>query len=68
MTTLILGVIIAAILYRISLAIWPYTACRGCSGEGTNAGSNRKRWGNCRRCGGSGQKLRLGTRLLVRRR
>lgn len=61
-------VIGVGILYRISLALWPYTACRGCSGAGTNAGSNRKRFGDCGRCGGSGRRDRLGTKLLSRRR
>lgn len=67
MMTLILGAVVCAVIYRVSLALWPYTACRRCSGEGTNSGSNRKRWGNCRRCGGSGRRERLGTRLLRRR-
>lgn len=68
MFTLAALFIACAVGYRISLAIWPFTDCRACSGSGNNPGSTRKRWGNCRRCGGSGQKLRLGARLLRRRR
>jgi DnaJ-class molecular chaperone len=66
--TILAAVIAVGILYRISLALWPFTVCRRCGGSGNNAGSNRKRWGNCRRCGGSGQRERLGTKLLARRR
>ena len=64
MTTLIIVVGICGVGYRLSLAIWPYTACKRCSGGGRNAGSNRHRWGACRKCGGSGRKERLGVRLL----
>jgi hypothetical protein len=54
--------------YYVSLRVWPSTYCRGCKGGGRNAGSTRKRFGTCRRCGGSGRKPRLGTRMLERRR
>lgn len=67
-STLIILIIAVAVAYRLSLALWPYTACRTCSGSGRNAGSNRRRWGACRVCGGSGRKERLGVRVLNRRR
>jgi hypothetical protein len=35
---------------------------------GRNAGSNARRFRRCKRCGGSGRKPRLGTRLLDQRR
>ena len=57
--------IIAAVIgvsYYVSLRIWPYANCRRCEGGGTNAGSNRKRWGRCGRCGGTGRRLRFGAR------
>jgi DnaJ-class molecular chaperone len=46
----------------VSLRWWPYTACWKCSGTGKNTGSNRQRWGDCRKCGGSGKRLRWGAR------
>jgi DnaJ-class molecular chaperone len=57
----------AAVGYRVSLWIWPYTYCRKCGGSGRNSGSNRRRFGACPRCGGSGRKERFGVRLFVRR-
>lgn len=68
MITLILVAAVLAVAYRVSLALWPYTACGRCAGSGRNAGSNRRRWGACRVCGGSGRKERLGVRVLNRRR
>lgn len=29
-----------------------------------HAGSNRQRWGECKRCGGSGRRQRLGSRAV----
>lgn len=52
--------------YRVSLWIWPQTYCRRCSGKGRNAGSTRRRFGACGKCGGSGRKPRLGNRVLGR--
>lgn len=50
----------------ISLLLWPYAPCTRCKGSGRNPGSNRGRWGNCRKCGGSGKRFRLGARLVRR--
>lgn len=62
----ILGLLVIAwpIGYYVSLRIWPLTSCRRCAGTGKNAGSNRKRFGRCGKCKGTGRKLRLGTRVL----
>jgi hypothetical protein len=59
---------IAAAGYYASLFIWPFTNCGRCKGGGRNAGSNRRWFGACRKCGGSGRKERLGVRLFRRRR
>jgi hypothetical protein len=62
---IVAAVIIAALAYYFSLRIWPYGPCLRCIGHaGKNRGSNRRRWGRCKRCGGSGQRIRLGARLL----
>lgn len=64
----LLGLALAgAIGYCASLKIWPWTYCRRCQGAGRNAGSNPKRFGLCRGCGGSGRKKRLGARMIDRR-
>jgi hypothetical protein len=57
-------VLIAA--WVVSLLLWPFARCGRCEGSGTSPGSSGKRWGDCRRCGGSGKRLRLGARLVRR--
>lgn len=58
---LILAAIACCLLYAGSLYLWPFAPCRKCGGDGTNAGSNRRRFGNCRRCGGTRRRRRLGS-------
>lgn len=63
-------VILALIL--LGTAVWqvwlcvhyPYEPCPRCKGGGrkTQPG-NSKRWRDCRKCGGTGRRLRLGRRL-----
>lgn len=50
--------------------VWrrPYAACLACKGRrGKNAGSTGKVWGRCGLCGGTGERLRVGSRLVNRR-
>ncbi len=57
----------AAVLagYLIACSIWPYGPCFGCTGHrGRNRGSNSRRWGRCKRCKGSGERIRWGYRLV----
>jgi DnaJ-class molecular chaperone len=65
-TIVLIVAALAAAGYYVSLRIWPWTYCRRCEGGGRNAGSNRRRFGTCPACGGSGRKLRLGARALER--
>ena len=45
--------------------LWPYRPCPRCQGHrGRNAGSTASRWGKCPRCGGSGELMRFGARLV----
>lgn len=67
MVFLIILAIVALLGYYVSLRRWPERKCRRCAGGGRNAGSNGRRFGRCKRCGGSGRELRLGARLLERR-
>ena len=64
--TAVLGV--AAVLfalYLIGCSIWPYGPCAACIGHrGKNRGSTGRRWGRCKRCKGSGERLRWGYRLI----
>lgn len=67
MAVLLILAAIIGVCYYVSLRIWPYRPCRRCEGGGRNAGSNRRRFGTCPACGGSGRKLRTGARMLERR-
>jgi hypothetical protein len=51
-----------AVWHRWSVRRHPYAPCRRCGRSGRNAGSNGRRWGSCRLCGGSGKRLRWGAR------
>jgi hypothetical protein len=50
----------------VSLYFWPFAPCWSCNGSGRNRGSNRKRYGECRRCKGTGRRQRPGSRLVHR--
>ena len=70
MTLAIILVLAAAggyVLWRLSLRAHPYARCLWCRDRrGRNRGSGRKVlgevWGNCKHCGGSGRRLRLGAK------
>lgn len=59
------GLAIAA-LNVVSLYFWPFAPCWSCKGTGRNQGSNKKRYGECRRCKATGKRQRLGARLVHR--
>jgi len=54
----------AAAIWTVRAYFWPFATCRRCSGKRTNPGSGRKRWGACKRCGGTGQRQVLGSRAV----
>ena len=45
---------------------WPYKPCRRCKGTGRNKGSNSRRHGDCKRCGGGRRVQRPGARTVHR--
>ena len=52
-------------LYLIGCTIWPYGPCLSCiARRGRSRGSNSRRWGRCKRCKGSGERMRWGYRVL----
>lgn len=58
------GGIALAAGYYFSCKWWPYGPCLGCIGHpGRNRGSNARRWGTCKRCKGTGKRIRLGARI-----
>jgi hypothetical protein len=57
-------VVVLGFGYYFSCRFWPYGPCFGCVGHGgRNRGSNSRRWGTCKRCRGTGRRIRLGARL-----
>ena len=66
MGELILLGLAAIAVYAGSLYLWPYRPCGRCKGTGRNSGSTSKRFGECRRCGGSGRLRRIGAKTIHR--
>ncbi len=58
--------LILVIVWGVSRYLWPLARCRKCAGSGKNWGSTGKRWGECKRCGGSGRRQRLGSKQIHR--
>lgn len=61
-----LVLVVAAVVWVVSRLRWPLRPCPKCSGRGTNAGSNRKRYGRCPRCKGTRQVKRFGATAVHR--
>lgn len=61
----IAALVLAGTAYYWACKWWPYGPCFRCLGHpGRNRGSNARRWGRCKRCGGTGQRIRWGARVL----
>jgi len=52
------------LLYLAYCWCYPYTACGGCEGSGKHFTASGEYWRKCRRCKGTGTKIRLGRKLL----
>lgn len=69
MTTaeLVIAVLCVAIggglLYALACRIWPFAACRRCTGSGKRRSPSGKAWRDCPRCKGTGKRLRIGWRI-----
>lgn len=66
MTVAIIVGLLMLLAWLVSLYVHPFTSCGRCNGSGLNRGSNGKRYGMCKRCGGSRRKQRVGSRTLHR--
>lgn len=49
--------------YVIACAIWPFGSCGKCGGGGRFLSPSGRAWRHCRRCKGSGARVRLGRRV-----
>ncbi|MFD6681341.1 hypothetical protein [Micromonospora parva] len=61
---LILAAVIATLCYVLGCWLWPFGACRKCSGAGTRRSPFGRAFGLCRRCHGDGRRLRVGRRII----
>ncbi len=66
MSAAILVALLMLLAWLVSLYVYPFTGCGRCHGTGLNKGSNGKRFGTCKRCGGSRRRQRIGSRALHR--
>jgi hypothetical protein len=64
MGTVLVIAAVMAVSYYISLRVWPMRNCARCQGSGRNAGSTAKRYGRCRKCGGTGRRMRPGAGMI----
>jgi DnaJ-class molecular chaperone len=54
-----------ALYHAIACALFPYQACPRCGGSGRRRSPSGKHFGDCRRCKGTGRKLRSGRRFWI---
>lgn len=53
-------------VFVVSRWRWPYRPCSRCKATGRNKGSNSRRHGDCKRCGGTRRVQRPGARTVHR--
>ena len=63
---ILLAVLVWAIGYALACAIWPFGSCARCRGDGKLRSPSGKAWRRCKRCKGTGARLRIGRRVLNR--
>ncbi|MDL4777598.1 hypothetical protein [Actinomadura xylanilytica] len=61
--SLLLLALVASVGYIAACAVWPFRACRPCRGLGRFHSPTGRAWHPCRRCNGTGAKLRFGRRI-----
>jgi len=61
----LLGFIVLALAvgYLAASTFWPYANCGKCGGGGRFRSPSGKAWRSCRRCKGTGFRLRIGRRV-----
>lgn len=56
------GLVLAG--YLISLRLWPIKTCGRCDGSGKVRSPSGRAWRTCKRCAGTGGRLRIGRRVM----
>ena len=54
----------ALLLYLAACRWWPFAACWSCHGDGKKRSPSGRSWRSCKRCKGTGQRLRVGRRVM----
>lgn len=62
MRWVLVGLAVAA-AYIGACCLWPFAACGRCKGEGKFKSPFGGSWRKCRRCKGSGERVRVGRRV-----
>jgi len=65
LSLILIGFAVAA-GYLVSLYVWPFRPCPRCGGARVSRGSTGRRFGLCKRCGGTGRTRRLGATTVHR--
>ena len=58
-----LAAIVGVAAYAIACWIWPFADCKRCKGKGAFRSPSKKYRRTCRKCKGSGTRLRTGRRI-----
>lgn len=59
-------IVIALAVWLVRAWFWPYAKCRRCRGRKVNPGSTGRRFGLCKKCGGTGSRQVLGSKSVHR--
>lgn len=51
-------------VYWVACLLWPFAACLKCDGDGKTRSPSGKTWRPCRRCDGTGRRLRFGRHVI----
>jgi hypothetical protein len=60
---LIVAGILAALVYMIHCALFPFAACLRCGGGGRRRSGSGRSWRRCSKCKGTGERVRVGRRI-----
>lgn len=50
--------------YWVACLLWPFANCRRCGGDGKTRSPSGKAWRVCKRCDGTGRRLRAGRHII----
>lgn len=57
---LVLAALAVTVCYALGCAVFPFTNCRGCGGNGRRQSPAGRAFRSCHRCQGTGRRLRVG--------